>query len=643
MKNRWLFLLSTSLAGVATLTYFAMIQRRILGIQLYPDPRAFAVPVFYGGAIGLMLGLRQLRLWQREAELKATVKELQIKGQELQATEEILRQQIEEHLDTHERLVNSERRLQEQNDDLLRTEEMLRVQIAESEESRQRLVETNQSLRTLFDVSPLPIMITSFPGGVVRELNHMFCGNFGYNCPESMGRTSGDIGMWVDGDLGRAGAAVITSGQAAAGVSAEMLTAAGERRSVLLYGNLIDYRGEACQVTVAMDVTEQKKMEDMLRQSQKMDVIGQLAGGVAHDYNNMLSAILGAAELVANTVREDVRASKLVATIIEAAARSADLTRQLLAFSRRSEGAVAAFNMNTAISSAISMLERTIDKKVSLRTRLQAATPCINGNETQVQNALLNLGVNARDAMPEGGTITFSSAEVTLDAGFCQTSGFDMTPGEFIEVGVSDSGTGISPELLPRIFEPFFTTKDIGKGTGLGLAAVLATVKQHHGCITISSELGTGTTFKLYLPITKVESTAAGPEGVVTCGSGGILVVDDEALIRATTVQLLEDSGYLVFSAESGAQALEVYASARDRISLVLLDMVMPGMGGKETLLQLKSRFPEVRVLISSGFPNEESHDELLLAGALGFIPKPFRKSELYRTVAAAIRNEGCG
>lgn len=386
-----------------------------------------------------------------------------------------------------------------------------------------------------------------------------------------------------------------------------------------------------------LDAAEQKRLEERLRQTQKMEVIGQLAGGVAHDFNNMLTAILGSAELMERYVIENPMATKLLANIKKAASRSADLTGQLLAFSRKGQKKDVRVCIETTIHEVISLLERTIDKNITLETRLIAKNTFVNGDPSLLQNALLNLGVNARDAMPEGGVITFTTANVDLDSSYCESSAFNITPGPYIEIAVSDAGTGIAEENIQHVFEPFFTTKEVGKGTGLGLAAVYGTITDHLGSINIYSEPGIGTVFKIYLPLSGDKKTIAPTADELVRGSGGVLLVDDEEILRDVGKSLLEELGYRVYLAEDGEQALEVYARDKKDISLVILDMLMPIMGGKETLVRFMENYPDIRVLISSGFHQERTVDELVKLGARGFLQKPYIKQELGKAVAEAI------
>lgn len=424
-----------------------------------------------------------------------------------------------------------------------------------------------------------------------------------------------------------------------------------QRREIELYKNhleeLVEQRTAELRQTAVelktsheqlqLDVTVQKRMEDQIRQTQKMDIIGQLAGGVAHDFNNMLTAILGSAELMERHVKDNSAALKLLGSIQQAANRSAELTGQLLAFSRKGQKNTVQVRIDTTIHDVISLLERTIDKKITLETRLAAKNTCVTGDPALLQNALLNLGVNARDAMPKGGVITFATENVELDSEYCRFSAFTIIPGTYIEISVSDTGVGITKEIIQRMFEPFFTTKEVGKGTGLGLAAVYGTITDHQGCINVYSEPGVGTVFKLYLPLSDVKKTEVSSIDKPIHGSGGVLLVDDEEILRTVGQAILEDLGYRVYLAEDGEQALEVYAQKKKDISLVILDMLMPRMGGKETLVRLMERYPDVRVLISSGFHREGTVDELVRLGAMGFLRKPYLRQELGKAVAGAI------
>jgi PAS domain S-box-containing protein len=590
---------------------FAELYRRLREIELHKNH------------LEELVELRTAELRDSAADLKASNEQLQLRNSELKATEKLLSGQVVKFIETQ--------------DNLLATEEMLRMQIEEYQVTQKRLNESNISLHTLFDVSPLAIVVSSFPDGIIREINHTFSDDFGYTYDQVSGKTCVELGLWNNSDERERFLKLVCEQQGVSEFGAEINTLRGESRTVLVYSNLMDYKDEKCLLIVFLDVTEQRRLEDQIRQTQKMEVIGQLAGGVAHDFNNMLTAILGSAELMERYVNDNSQAMKLLGNIQKAASRSADLTGQLLAFSRKGQKNVEQVRIDTTIHEVIALLERTIDKKITLETRLVASGSCVSGDPALLQNALLNLGVNARDAMPEGGVITFATTNVKLDSGFCGASAFNITPGSYIEISVSDTGVGMTKEILKHVFEPFYTTKEVGKGTGLGLAAVYGTITEHHGCIGIYSEPGIGTVFKLYLPLSgKNETEAASVEKQIQ-GSGGILLVDDEEILRDVGQAILEECGYRVFLAKNGEQALEVYARERENISLVILDMLMPRMGGKETLVRLVESYPDIRVLISSGFHLDGTADELEKLGAKGFLRKPYLRQELSKSVAEAI------
>lgn len=394
---------------------------------------------------------------------------------------------------------------------------------------------------------------------------------------------------------------------------------------------------------IAIDISEklkaedeQRRLQEQVHQNHKMDVLGHLAGGIAHDFNNMLAGIMASAELLKRRIAEDDKNMRFVNTIINAASRSAELTRELLAFSRKGQITFVPVSIHETIDSVIALLERTIDKNITIETRLLAENPVVTGDAVLLQSALLNLAVNSRDAMPSGGTLSFATTTVTLDATIELTQPFEITPGQFLELTLSDTGTGMTKDVIEHIFEPFYTTKGHGKGTGLGLATVYGTIKNHHGAINIYSEPGMGTVFKVYLPACCEEPHTTDAFESVS-GSGGILIIDDESILRSVAQDLLEDLGYTVFVAEDGNQALEIYTRESCQIQLVLLDMIMPGLSGKETLLRLRELNPEVKVLFCSGFHREGTNDELIQLGAQGFIQKPYSRAEMSRAIAQII------
>jgi len=393
-------------------------------------------------------------------------------------------------------------------------------------------------------------------------------------------------------------------------------------------------------ILVFRDISDKNRIAEQLHQAQKMDIVGQLAGGVAHDFNNMLSGIMGSAELLSYEAGDNPKLKKYIDLIIESAKRSANLTSQLLAFSRKGKTISTPVDIHELIKAAIDLLERSIDKKIQISTRFSALNSFTPGDPALLQNAILNLSINARDAMPEGGTITISTINIELDRETIYLNSLTMNPGQYIEIDVTDTGSGIPKEIIPKIFDPFFTTKPPGKGTGLGLSGVYGTVTDHKGAITVYSEPGSGTIFKIFLPQTMLTSEKVNTsENIITKGSGCILVVDDESIIRNTAHGILITAGYEVILAEDGISGAEIYKTEMKRISLVILDMIMPKISGKETFQKLKSINPEVKVIFASGFNNEGSVQDILNSGARGFIQKPYMISEFTKLVDEVIRS----
>ncbi len=388
-------------------------------------------------------------------------------------------------------------------------------------------------------------------------------------------------------------------------------------------------------VLVFRDVTEQFKLEEQLRHSRKMDAIGQLAGGIAHDFNNMLGGILGAADILHVKLRDNEKLEKYVSIIQDAGKSAAEITRKLLDFSRKRKPTFANIDMHKLTAEATRILERSTDRRIAIQKHFNAQMSTVFGNASQVQNAVLNLGINAGDAMPEGGTMTISTENVTLPPLYCGRSALPIEPGPYIEIRIADTGIGMNKEVQERIFEPFFTTKGPGRGTGLGLPSVYKMIRDHGGDIQVQSRLGAGTAFKLRFPVTgdpaAVEPRDTGQE--VIYGSGHILVVDDESVIRSTIDALLKEMGYEVSLAEDGEAAVEIYGKNHQNIDMVLLDQVMPKLNGRDTFYALRKINPRVKILLTSGFPLDAAKNELLKQGAMGFIPKPFNRAVLSKHI----------
>lgn len=383
------------------------------------------------------------------------------------------------------------------------------------------------------------------------------------------------------------------------------------------------------------DLQKQEKLEMQLKQSQKMEAVGLLAGGIAHDFNNMLGGIMGAAELLEPHLPENATTKQFHQMILDGVRRSADLTRQLLTFSRQNPAASSAVNVHDVIQSVTEILERTIDRRISIQTNLAAQSSDIIGDHSHLQTVFLNLGINASHAMLHGGTLHIDSSTVFLDETYCTESTFDLTPGNYLQIEMRDTGCGISKELLPRIFEPFFTTKETDQGTGLGLATALGTIQQHNGAIYVYSELGSGSSFHIYLPLSEPIGHSPDERAETATGHGTILLVDDEIAMRVTAEGILTHLGYDVTLANDGKEALETLKT--NPVDLVILDMVMPEMNGTDCFYQIKRTHPHIKVIISSGLFHEKEVSEMKANGLNGFLRKPYSKADISQVVAAAL------
>ena len=381
---------------------------------------------------------------------------------------------------------------------------------------------------------------------------------------------------------------------------------------------------------------EKTALQEQLNQSQKMDAIGQLAGGIAHDFNNMLGGILGAAELL--YIDPDMPVEKqqeYVELIITTAKRGAALVRQLLTFSRKGLREKITLDCLTVIKDTLAMLRRTIDKAITVSIVDNSMSTHIVGDPSLLQNIFLNLGINASHAMPDGGSLTFTLSNRDLDQADLFFSQFKLRSGQYLEVSVEDTGVGMSPEVQQHIFEPFFTTKEQGKGTGLGLSAVYGAIRDHAGAVTIYSEEGQGTIFNLYFPLAeKVDQPVQRDYPRLIRGTGTILIVDDEEIIRRTAKAILESLGYTVVTVVDGQNGVDILTQRIDDIDLVLLDMIMPVMGGRETFNQMRALKPDLKILASSEFSRESTLSQMKSLGLNGFIRKPYNRYELSRDIA---------
>jgi two-component system cell cycle sensor histidine kinase/response regulator CckA len=388
------------------------------------------------------------------------------------------------------------------------------------------------------------------------------------------------------------------------------------------------------------DISERKLLEERFLQAQKMESIGLLAGGIAHDFNNILGGILGYASWLKTNINHDHPFFRPVDTIEKSASRAAELTAQLLAFARGGKYDIRPSSLNSVISESLKILAGTLDKSIAIETHLNDSLPTVEIDIGQIQQVLMNLCVNARDAMPGGGCLTIESSVARLSESDARNQP-EAKPGWFAVLSVSDTGVGMDDSLKGRIFEPFFTTKEKGKGTGLGLSMVYGVIKNHGGFINVYSEVGQGSTFKIYLPLSgKPEILECVSDGEMAGGHETILVIDDEEAIRQVAADILDSYGYRVLLAADGAEGASIFRQEARGIDMVLLDMVMPRQGGRETFLQLKQIDPDVRVLFSTGYSQNEKVNEIMALGVRGFIQKPYQVRDLLAKVRDVLDGE---
>jgi two-component system cell cycle sensor histidine kinase/response regulator CckA len=414
----------------------------------------------------------------------------------------------------------------------------------------------------------------------------------------------------------------------------------GELRVAVDSAELIDVAGQECVIAIFRDITEQKNLEKQMRQTQKMEAVGQLSGGIAHDFNNLLGVIIGYSEILEQRLPPGDPLHKECLQIKKAGQSAASLTRQLLAFSRQQILEPRILDLNAIVLNVEKMLRRLIGEHIDLRTNLDKSLGCVKADQGQIEQVIINLAVNARDAMAHGGKLMIETTNIYLDEDYARRHPPQL-PGTYVLLTVADTGVGMDAETQARIFEPFFTTKEIGKGTGLGLSTVYGVVRQSGGHIWVYSEPGQGTTFRIYLPIAgqaalAKQSPAAPAESLR--GSETILLVEDEEALRGLTRDLLEHSGYTVLEAELPDAATEIARNYGAPIHLLLTDMVMPGMNGKDLATKLASMRPEMKVVFMSGYTGF-TH-EGLADPEIALLVKPFTRETLLRKVREALESE---
>ena len=481
-----------------------------------------------------------------------------------------------------------------------------------------------ERFRSLFQLSPDGVGVCILDSGLWVEMNDSFVAMSGYSREEMHGRTTTELALWADPSQREQVVALVRRDGICRNLPAGLRRKDGRIVEIEFSGRAVEVEGETCLLAIIRDVEEQKRLERQLTQAQKMEAIGRLAGGVAHDFNNIMTAVMGYAQIATESLPEDSPAGDDLKEILRASGRASELTRQLLAFARRQVTQPRPVNANILIRETLKLLQRLLGVDVTLITDLSPALSSVLVDPGQIEQVLVNLAVNARDAMPTGGSLTIRTFQ----------------QGDEVVMEVEDTGIGIAAEHHPHIFEPFFTTKEHGKGTGLGLATCYGIVRQAGGRIELISAAGAGARFRIILPALPegtepmhTPSHGTRLDGAVPRGGEVVLLAEDEPQVRELALRLLRGLGYKVLVAEDGEAGLRLAGETPEPIELLLTDVVMPGMTGEELATRLKQTRPNLKVLYISGYAEDSDAIERALRSGDAFLAKPFTVGNLAREV----------
>jgi two-component system, cell cycle sensor histidine kinase and response regulator CckA len=481
-------------------------------------------------------------------------------------------------------------------------------------------------------------VITTLDDGRILDVNYNFIRMTGFARGESVGRTSTDLGIWLNPKQRDQMVAIVKRDGEVRDLEVRFSLKSGEVRNFQMSAHTIELDGMMCLISILRDVTERKALEEQLRQAQKMEAVGRLAGGVAHDFNNLLVGILGYSELLKKKVPPgDLQ--RMTEEINSAAIRARDLTSRLLALSRRQVLQPRVLDFNALVRQTESLLRPVIGEDIHVEMRLDQSAGAVKADPAQLEQVVLNLALNARDAMPNGGTLAMETCNIEVNATFARQHP-GLIPGKYVRLRVVDTGRGMSPEVMAKIFEPFFTTKQAGVGGGLGLSTVYGIVKQSGGCVTVESEPGKGAAFGIYLPHAPEipERRIAEPAVIESLtGQGTVLLVEDEPVVLRLARDLLVENGYRVLAASSGSDALSIARKETETIHMLITDVVMPEMSGPELADRIRKLWPTMRVLYMSGYTDDEMLCRKRLLENSAFLQKPFTPHQFLQKARATL------
>ena len=524
--------------------------------------------------------------------------------------------------------------VQERTEELEKTNVALRTEIKDKKLAEEALRASEERYRRVLEATPDAISVTSLDEGRFIQVNEAFCRMSGFSHEEALGRTVSDLKLYVNpAERERLMQILKTKGEVN-GLETQHQRKDGTIQDTLFSARLIRFDEKDCLISVITDITDLKrtqeeraKLESRLQRAEKMETLGTLAGGIAHDFNNLLMAIQGHTDIMItdkDSSHPDFGHLRGIEDNVESAA---DLTKQLLGFARSGKYEVKPTDINELIKKQNRMFGRT-KKEITMRGTYEKNLWSVEIDRGQIDQVILNLYINAWQAMPAGGHLYIQTQNVTLDENYTEL--YQVDPGKYVKISITDTGIGMDKATQERIFDPFFTTKEMGRGTGLGLASAYGIIKNHGGFINVYSEKGEGSRFNIYLPASEKEATEEKkPAGDTLRGSETILFVDDEDMVIEVAEELLETLGYKVLTAGGGKEAIETYKKNKDQIDIVILDMVMPDMGGRVTYDRMKEIDPDIKVLLSSGYSINGQATGILDRGCDGFIQKPFTMKAL--------------
>lgn len=501
-------------------------------------------------------------------------------------------------------------------------QQLLRI---ESEAARKALEESESRFEVAFHSSPVALVMATFDRRYV-EANEAFCKLVGYSREEVIGRNVADLQLVTPDEREELARNLIAAGGKMRNIEFRLTIKDGSVRNVLYSVETVSLHGIPHHLATFIDITERKLLEAQFLRAQRMESIGTLASGIAHDLNNLLSPIVMGVDLI-RQIEASPKLSPILKTIEDSGKRGTHLVQQVLSFARGVEGARIPVQIDAVVREVESIIAKTFPKNISFEYSGCKRLPAVVGDPTQLHQVLLNLCVNARDAMEHGGLLKISTQNIEVDQAFCYKHG-GQECGPHVALSVTDEGTGMDTKTLERAFEPFFTTKERGKGTGLGLSSVVGIVRSHGGFITASSSPEAGSCFTVFLPVGKTPDPDASPRsGVVELPRGAgewILLVDDEGSILRITQQMLESYGYRVITAEEGTAALRAFDQHPDSIDLIITDLMMPGMDGYALIRALRGRGHNLPIIAASGLTDKDSPSRSIAAGANQFMAKPY-------------------